>query len=300
MESFYTRFRTYKIDIEGRAERSTEQYIRMTKSFCKDMEINDFNTFVEIKAKTIRDWLSKLAQEDGNCASSRNNKLTALKEMYKYLEEQEHFDVDRDISRISFAKVPKKERRYTDKYEMETLLYITTDPRVKSGIAIIKSTGIRFSELLQITCSDIDKGWALITGKGNKQRKIFFPTYCIKICERYIKGKRQKIVDRTGIETDLLFISNNGKLMSLQSFSQSLKMYASKAGIEWSKQVSPHKLRHGFITEKLDDGVPIQVIRDGVGHANLSTTNNYAHAKEQKIKEMMLGVKEYEDNSYYE
>ena len=52
--------------------------------------------------------------------------------------------------------------------------------------------------------------------------------------------------------------------------------------------MSPHKLRHGFITWKLNKGVPIQVVRDMAGHSNMSTTNNYSHSKEDAIKMAML------------
>ena len=52
--------------------------------------------------------------------------------------------------------------------------------------------------------------------------------------------------------------------------------------------MSPHKLRHGFITGKLNKGIPIQVVRDMAGHSNMATTNNYSHSKEDAIKMAML------------
>ena len=66
-------FKTYKINVEGKAEDSMNLYIKNIKKFCEDMNIKDYETLISTKAQTIKDWLSILAEKE-NSAITRNNK----------------------------------------------------------------------------------------------------------------------------------------------------------------------------------------------------------------------------------
>ena len=280
-------FKTYKIDVEGKAEDSINLYIKNIKKFCEDMNIKDYETLISTKAQTIKDWLSILAEKE-NTAITRNNKLSAIKQIFCFLEDEKDVVVDRKINKIKYAKTKQKETKYLDEKQMEELLAITTNQRTKSAIAILNNTGVRFSELIQITCTDIERGFAIIVGKGNKERTVFFTHQTIAICRNFINGKRRHIVEKYNLDTDLLFLSDYGNVMKAPNFINSLKYYAERMGIYWSNEMSPHKLRHSCITKALNDGVPIQVVRDMVGHTNMQTTNRYSHSKDDEIRKAML------------
>ena len=280
-------FKTYKINVEGKAEDSMNLYIKNIKKFCEDMDIKDYETLISTKAQTIKDWLSILAEKE-NSAVTRNNKLSAIKQIFCFLEDEKDVVVDRKINKIKYAKTKQKETKYLDEKQMEELLAITTNQRTKSAIAILNNTGVRFSELIQITCTDIERGFAIIVGKGNKERTVFFTHQTIAICRNFINGKRRHIVEKYNLDTDLLFLSDYGNIMKASNFINSLKYYAERMGIYWSDEMSPHKLRHSCITKALNDGVPIQVVRDMVGHTNMQTTNRYSHSKDDEIRKAML------------
>ena len=280
-------FKAYKIDVEGKAEDSIDLYIKNIKKFCEDMNIKDYETLISTKAQTIKDWLSILAEKE-NSAVTRNNKLSAIKQIFCFLEDEKDVVVDRKINKIKYAKTKQKETKYLDEKQMEELLAITTNQRTKSAIAILNNTGVRFSELIQITCTDIERGFAIIVGKGNKERTVFFTHQTIAICRNFINGKRRHIVEKYNLDTDLLFLSDYGNVMKAPNFINSLKYYAERMGIYWSNEMSPHKLRHSCITKALNDGVPIQVVRDMVGHTNMQTTNRYSHSKDDEIRKAML------------
>ena len=280
-------FKTYKINVEGKAEDSMNLYIKNIKKFCEDMNIKDYETLISTKSQTIKDWLSILAEKE-NSAVTRNNKLSAIKQIFCFLEDEKDVVVDRKINKIKYAKTKQKETKYLDEKQMEELLAITTNQRTKSAIAILNNTGVRFSELIQITCTDIERGFAIIVGKGNKERTVFFTHQTIAICRNFINGKRRHIVEKYNLDTDLLFLSDYGNVMKASNFINSLKYYAERMGIYWSDEMSPHKLRHSCITKALNDGVPIQVVRDMVGHTNMQTTNRYSHSKDDEIRKAML------------
>ena len=178
-------FKIYKVNVEGRSESSVNLYLSHIKEFCKDMNITNYEEFINVKAQIIKDWLVSQAQK-GNEPTTRNNKLSAIKQIYSYLELEKEIDVDRRIDKIPNAKTSTKEVKYADKDIANQLIKCTKNQRTKAAISIIECTGVRFSELLQITRKDIERGYATIVGKGNKERTIWFNDDCIKICNKYI------------------------------------------------------------------------------------------------------------------
>lgn len=287
LDMVITDFLTYKTDIEGKNKDSIEHYIKNFREFCTDMDIQNYNQLLQSNAQTIKDWLVILANKN-NQETTRNNKLSAIKQIFLFLETEKEENIDMKIRDIKYAKTPHKESKYVDRDLAFQLMASTKNQRLKAAIMLIIKTGVRFKELMQITCSDIDRKYAIIVGKGNKERTIWFDEGVIKVCNDFINGRRKKIVKKTGVETDLLLISDNGTPMTRQSFSLSLKTCAERIGLYWSDEVSPHKLRHGCITDALKDGVPIHTVRDMVGHSNIFTTDRYAHSQDEQIKNAML------------
>ena len=287
LENLFNDFCIYKIDIEGKNQSSIDSYMRILRDFCVDMEIETYEDLINIKAQDIKNWLINLANKN-NIETTRNNKLSVVKQIFLFLENEKKENIDVNIRNIKYAKTPYKESKYVDNDLAFELIAETSNQRTKSAIILIIKTGVRFKELMQINCSDIERGYAKIIGKGNKERTIWFNADVTKICTDFIKGKRKKIIEKTGVETDLLLISDNGKPMTRQSFYKSLKNIARRIGLYWYDEISPHKLRHGCISSALKEGVPINVVRDMAGHSNIMTTNRYAHTQEEQVKMAML------------
>jgi len=295
MEEVLKRFKNHKIKVEGKLEKSVYQYLYRFRAFAEYMNIKEYEDLINIKANDIKKWLSHLADE-GNSARTRNIKLTAIKEIYNYLMKEEKQKIDEDILEIKFAKVPKREINYIDKEDKNDFIQDIKNPCIKTGAAIIFGCGCRFSELMQITCTDILKGYAKIIGKGNKERTIYFPLWVQEIAKQWVNGKRMQITKKYGKKTDVLMLNKYGEPISLQGFSKGLKLYGKKFNdnpltegrMEWNEKLSPHKLRHSFATEQIQEGVDLATVRDEMGHSNLATTNNYSHSNENRVRMAML------------
>lgn len=305
MKDFLKGFKNYKMKIEGKSENTTNQYLYRIQSFLEYNNIKTKEDLLSMKANNVKEWLSSLA-DNGNSERSRNTRLTALKEVYKYASEELKENIDNDILRIPFAKVPKRESKYLDGDTARDLLAFTRDIRVKTGMAIIFATGVRFCELVQITCTDIENGYANIIGKGNKERQIYFPLWVQEIARQFMESKRAEIVEKYGKQNDdTLMLNDNGNKLIRRNFEGSMKSWARKFNehplhegeIDWWEHFSPHKLRHSFGTEQLRNGNDIATVRDELGHSSIATTNNYSHSSQDRVKMAMLGKQEEKETN---
>lgn len=289
MEELLKDFKSYKQNACGLSVDNTlKKYLRYVREFCTDMNKTTSDDVLNAKAEDIYRWLTILQEQKHNEASTRNNKLTGIKEFYKFLFLIKKEPIDIDILNIVPAKVQKKESFWLDDSQMDALLSKITNERVKCAVAIMRADMVRYSELVQITVPDIDRGYAIVLGKGGKERKIFFPLSCQELCWRYINHKRKHIVERTGYKGDLLFISDDGhSVMSRWSLSRSLKHYGAKAGIDGAELLSPHKIRHSAITSYLQDN-DVKTVSEAAGHSNIATTDRYSHTTEDRIRAMQL------------
>lgn len=80
--------------------------------------------------------------------------------------------------------------------------------------------------------------------------------------------------------TDRSFSARDGlSRYSYTSAYEQLKRLAKSAGIASAKFIKPHSLRHGFATESLALGVPLQDVQDALGHADPRTTRRYDRSR---------------------
>jgi site-specific recombinase XerD len=288
MNDLFKRFIAYKTNVEGKSENSINQYIYRLTEFFNQFEINTVDKSISTTVDTVKQWLILLANKN-NSPSTRNAKLTAVKEFYKFLKENEKINIDTDILTLKFAKVPKREAKFMDEETAVEFIESIGNLRTQACAVITFTTGLRYCELRDITVDDIKNGYANVIGKGNKERTVYFSAWCLKLVNKYINKKRKHIIERTGVKTNRLILSDEGNIMNDGHYNDSLKHYAEKCGIDWYSVLSSHKLRHSFATDKAVKGYDMATIRDALGHTNIATTNRYVHSQKERIKNMMIG-----------
>lgn len=147
--------------------------------------------------------------------------------------------------------------------------------RDKAILELLYSSGLRVSELCDLSLYAIEEGCIRVRGKGNKERLVPVGKKALFAIDDYLNRFRER-------ETEpLLFVSQKGKRLSRIAIWKMIKEYAKTAGI--SKNVSPHTLRHSFATHLLDHGADLRIIQEMLGHASISSTDRYTHISSKHL-----------------
>lgn len=246
-----------------------------------------FNTntvfWKRVEKKIIRHFLISL-QEQGIGRRSTARKLAAIKSFFKYLQREEIIVQNPALS----IKMPKFEVRlpqFISEQEMDRILQLP-EVRTFEGLRdllileLLYGTGMRLSELIQLKESDILKEEKLvrILGKGNKERVVPVGNEAIKVLQQYLEHRPQ-YASKT---VEHLLVLKSGKKMYPVAVQRILKKYLGE--ISQMQKTSPHVLRHTYATHLLNAGAGIRVVKDLLGHENLSTTQVYTHLSIDHLK----------------
>ena len=200
--------------------------------------------------------------------------------------------------------------------EVHRLLAAPGDPRDRALLRLAYAAALRVSELVGLrwrNLQDRDGGGGQVTvvGKGQKRRYVLVrpsvwselralatpspspdsvpdPRDAVNASRRTGTRIEPRLPDGTVNPDAPVFRSRKGGFLSPMQVWRVIRRAASTAGI--SGNVSPHWLRHAHASHALDRGAPIHLVRDGLGHANLSTTSRYAHARPNEHSEKFLAL----------
>ncbi|MCQ2478434.1 MAG: tyrosine-type recombinase/integrase, partial [Clostridia bacterium] len=151
--------------------------------------------------------------------------------------------------------------------------------RDRAMLEVLYATGIKVSELLELTLSDVNTEIGIIHITSDKHERII-PIYqaAVKHLSLYLENARPAMIQE--LDEDKLFVNMNGKPMSRQGFWKIIKQYAGKAGID--KDITPHTLRHSFAAHLLENGAQLKDIKEMLGHSDISSTQIYAQLIKSK------------------
>ncbi len=265
--------------------RSYETDLRQFEIFLNDHFASQRIFWHLIDKKILRYFLIRL-QEQGISRRSIGRKLATLKSFFRYLLKQGIIEKN-PASTVKMPKFEKKLPEYLTEEETQNLLRLPNfrtfeGLRDLAILELLYGTGMRLSELINLRVSQVDFKERLIRviGKGNKERIIPFGGSARLILERYL-AIRPQYADKT---VDNLFVLKTGKKMYPVAVQRIVKKYLSQ--VSQIQKKSPHILRHTYATHLLNAGADIRVVKDLLGHENLSTTQVYTHLSIEHLKDI--------------
>lgn len=231
----------------------------------------------------IRSWVVEL-MDSGYNSRSVNRKISTLKSYYRYLLKKGQID-NNPATSVTTLNTPKRLPGYFDKDQLNELLdenYETTDfleQRDRIVIELLYFTGIRRAELIGLKTDAIDfsVGRMKVLGKRNKERFIPLSDKMMDKIRNYIDLKTKTFEKYT----PYLIVTNKGHKAYPEFINKTVsKSLQSLTG----KKKSPHMLRHTFATHLLNNGADLNVIKELLGHADLSATQIYTHNTIEQLK----------------
>jgi len=125
---------------------------------------------------------------------------------------------------------------------------------------------MRISEALSLNIDSVDlsKGEAVIIGKGNKQRTVFFTERALTWIKRYLALRNDA--------NEPVFTGRNGRRLLVTSVHAKFERINATVFKRIGKRITPHILRHTAATNLLQRGCPVGHIKEILGHQNLETT----------------------------
>jgi integrase/recombinase XerD len=248
----------------------------------------------DIDAPLIGAFLDHLEQERHCSPRTRNQRLTAIRSLYRYAARR-HPDHAAVIERV-LAIPPKRHGKtlitFLTKEETDALINAVdvstpTGRRDRTMLMLATQTGLRASELVGLKVADVHLGTGAhvnCIGKGRKQRI----TPLTKATTRML---RAWLAERAGQPNEPLFPTSHGRPLSRDALEQRLAKHAAAATTSCpsiaSKRVTPHVLRHSAAMRLLEAGIDTTVISLWLGHEQVETTQIYVHA-DLAIKEQAL------------
>ncbi len=227
--------------------------------------------------------------EGGYKASSTARMLSAVRRLFQHLYREKIRDDD-PSALLASPKLPQRLPKDLSEAQVERLLQAPTveepiELRDKAMLEVLYATGLRVSELVGLTMSDVSlrQGVVRVIGKGNKERLVPLGEEAVYWLEQYLTHGRPWLLN--GQSLDILFPSNRARQMTRQTFWHRIKHYAQLAGID-SEKLSPHVLRHAFATHLLNHGADLRVVQMLLGHSDLSTTQIYTHVATERLRQL--------------
>jgi integrase/recombinase XerD len=156
--------------------------------------------------------------------------------------------------------------------------------RDKAMLELLYATGVRASELSDMTTSDLnlDVGYVRCLGKGRKERVIPVGRAAIAAVRAYLSRQRPELAKPSS--GDRLLLSRTGRGLTRIEIWRLVKKYAARAGMPHNLTV--HTLRHCFATHLLSGGADLRSVQEMLGHVDVGTTQIYTHVDNERLRQI--------------
>ncbi len=272
----------------GLADNTIAAYGRDLSALAAALDEAGVDTVHEVRAQHVLAHLVSMSKDNMSVRSQARH-LVSIRQLFRFLL-KERVLKENPVADIELPRPVRALPTFLDVHEVEAILGAPDEStprgrRDKAMLETLYATGMRVSELVELLSDgvDLERGFILCRGKGNKERVVPFGEAAGDALSRYVSDGRESFL-RPGATSTFFFLRRGGEPMTRQGFWKLLKSYARDAGV--TRKVSPHKLRHSFATHLLENGADLRAVQAMLGHADLSTTEIYTHVNRERLKRL--------------
>lgn len=258
--------------VEGCSDKSLKYYFSTIDTLFKKLS----KKVTEISTNDLRFYLSDYQESKNSSKVTIDNIRRIFSSFFSFLEDEDYI-LKSPVRRIHKIKTPRIIKEILSDEEIEILRDNCKEIRDLTLIEILSSTGIRVGELVKINRKDIDfhERSCIVTGKGNKEREVYFDARTKIHLKQYLKTRTD--------DNEALFVSLSKpyQRLSIGGVENVLRKLGLKTQIN---KVHPHKFRRTLATMAIDKGMPIEQVQKLLGHVKIDTTLHYAMVNQSNVK----------------
>lgn len=250
------------------AANSIKTYQHCFQQFLNHFKGSDYRYISDAEIKT---WLLGLVECKKISTSYQNQLINAVKFYYESI-----LHTPKKCYYIDRPRVEHKLPVVLTPEEVARIYNSITNLKHKAIVALLYSTGMRVSEIINLKVCNIDSAQMVIIvqqAKGHKDRIVPLSHNTLSVLRDYVKAYKP-IDKRNFLPSEYLFKGQFSEKYSRESIQQFLNAYAVKAKIV--KNVYPHLFRHSCFTTLRNSGIDLSIIQQFAGHKNPKTTLLYA------------------------
>lgn len=258
--------------ISGRADSTIQQYsFEIWK--CRTIIGKSFR---DITTMDIKAYLGVLQQYHGNSLATINNKRRYLNSFFGYLS-NEGIITGNPVSRIEAIKEPQRRKKAYSAEDLESMRSKCGHVRDRALMEFLLATGLRVSEVSSLTVGQIDifrQSFSVI-GKGSKERMAYINDTAMYHLQKYMRWRMQKErITWEQLQDRPLFAKIKAPCSALEA--NGIRIALKKIGMAADvSNVHPHRFRRTFASEASHRQIPIEDLKELMGHAKLDTTLLY-------------------------
>ena len=240
---------------------------------------------------TIREYMATLYEKKKK-KSSIHRKVACLRTFFRFLCREGVLESNPAL----LVSSPRVDRKLPNHLTIEQMIQFIETPetdtvlgkRDRAILELLYASGVRVSELVGLNLSDIDYNHQTlrVKGKGRKERMVPCGSHAKTALELYLGVRGELLIEADPDDRDPLavFMNYQGTRITTRSVGRMLDKYCKQCAE--IHHVSPHALRHSFATHLLDAGADLRTIQELLGHARLTTTQQYTHVSTDKLMEV--------------
>ena len=285
MTDFIAAYRDYLTEEKHASANTLSSYIRDLTQFHSWLLSVGVTDMRKVKKETINEYLLHMTHS-GKSPATVTRSTASIKSFYAYMMQCGAVKSNPAKSVVAM----KVERKYPEILTNREVELFLEQPkcvdekgyRDHAMLELMYATGVRVSELIALNVEDVNLPAAFLRC-GDEKRERIIPLYprAVKALRDYIQVIRPRLTDQ---EETALFVNMNGQRMTRQGFWKLVKHYQAKAEI--TKDITPHTLRHSFAVHLLENGADLRAIQEMLGHADISSTQIYAHIIKQRLQDV--------------
>ena len=279
-------FVNYLHDVKKTSYNTEMSYQRDLNKMCKFLNEKGIREVSQVDEESLNAYILFLKDSKfANATISRH--IAAMKSWFLFMLKTGMLKEDYAAN----LKAPKIEKRIPEILQMSEVVRLLEEPkgtnpkelRDKAMLELLYATGIRVTELITLTTSQLNMQMNyIVCNDGQKERIIPFGIKARDALLNYLEYSRNVLISNP--TSDILFVNCSGQSMSRQGFWKLIKYYADKAGI--TADITPHTLRHSFAAHLVENGADLKSVQEMMGHSDISTTQIYADLNKNRLRDV--------------